>query len=287
MSDITLGAVVISRNDNYGGDLARKFTYTLSALLANFDQVYYVDWNSPTQSLFEEVRLEIPSTGKLHVITITPEMVPLLTENDPDVQFCVEVLARNIGARRLNTDYIISTNSDVMVVSRENIIKNISGADTFDVIARTDIPFSTVTGLPYGSQQLFDYMLAHRALWQFNQHQSGSPLGPQDRWSLISCCGDFQLAHRDIWHNIRGFEENLVYRGYADSNIQRKADFAGYKLNLVRDTLAFHFTHYPDSGSTGGNSARWNTPAAIYDYNGTTNNENWGFADYDFKVEIV
>jgi hypothetical protein len=283
----TLGAVVISRNDNYGGDLIRKFTYTLTSLIANMDEVYYVDWNSPDKTLFEEVRENIPQTGKLKVITITPRMAQFLTKDDPEVQHCVEVLARNIGIRRLSTDYIVSTNSDVMIVSRSNIESNIGGENTFDVIARTDIPFSTVEGLPYGSQALFDYMLMHKDLWSSNQHQSGSPLGPQDRWSLISCCGDFQLAHRNVWGKIRGFEESLTYRGYADSNIQRKADHDGFQLRLVRDTLAYHFTHYPDSGSTGGNSAKWNTPAAIYDYNGTTNNEGWGFSYVDFKEETI
>ncbi len=287
MGNITIGAVVCSRNDNYGGDLQNKFIYTLSALLANMDQVYYVDWNSPDISLFDAVRDDIPKTGKLHVITITPDMAKELTNNDPDVQFCVEVLARNIGVRRLTTDYIVSTNSDVMCVSRQNILDNITSENTFDVIARTDIPFSTVSSMPYGSQELFDYMLNNRHMWSSNQHQAGSPLGESDRWSLISCCGDFQLAHRNIWHTIKGFEESLVYRGYADSNIQRKADYAGYGLRLVRDTLAYHFTHYPDSGSTGGNSARWNTPAAIYDYNGTLNTDDWGFANMAFKEEVI
>ena len=30
----------------------------------------------------------------------------------------------------------------------------------------------------------------------------------QDKRILINCCGDFQIAHRDLWFTIKGFNEN-------------------------------------------------------------------------------
>jgi hypothetical protein len=40
-----ISAVTIGRNDNYGGFLAERFTYSLNSMLSTFDEVIYVDWN--------------------------------------------------------------------------------------------------------------------------------------------------------------------------------------------------------------------------------------------------
>lgn len=282
----SIGAVVISRNDNYGGDLAKKFTYGLCSFIHNTDEVYYIDWNSPGISLFDEVRSAIPKTGKLHVITITPQQAVELTNNDPDVQNCVEVLARNIGIRRLSTAYTIVTNSDIMCLSRDNINDGIIGTDTFHTIARSETDFQEVLPFAPASPELFAHMERHAN--RFTQHQEGSPLGARDPWSLITCPGDFQMAHSDLWRVIRGFDEDLLYRGYTDSNVQRKATYYGFNQALVRSIKAYHFRHYPQTGTSGGNTPRWNDPdIALFNYTGTKNTETWGFSDIQFDEEII
>lgn len=278
----TLGLCVISRNDNYGGDLAKKFTYGLTSFLDFMDEIYYIDWNSPERPLIDEIRANLPQTGKLHVIVVSPELAKELTHNDPDVQNCVEVLARNIGIRRLTTDYIISTNSDIMIVDRANVEGNVQGDNIFHTIARSNIDFNEITQFP-SQAELYSHLKAVRG----HQHGPGSSLGERDKWSLISCPGDFQLAHRNIWHTIKGFDEDLVYRGYTDSNVQRKADYYGFKQMLIYATIALHFNHYPGSGSTGGNTARWNDPSCLFDYQGTKNGEDWGFNNIDFQEETL
>lgn len=278
----SLGCVVVSRNDNYGGDLAKKLTYGLTSFIEFLDEVYYIDWNSPGQPLIEEIRKDLPHQGKLHVIVVPPALASELTRFDPDVQNCVEVLARNIGIRRLTSDYIISTNSDIMIVDRANIEGNIQGDTVFHTIARSNIDFNEITQFP-SKTELYSYLKAARG----HQHAPGSPLGGKDKWSLISCPGDFQLAHRDIWHKIRGFDEDLVYRGYTDSNVQRKADYYGFKQMLIYAVIALHFSHYPGSGSTGGNTVKWNDPSCLFDYQGTKNGEDWGFSNIDFQEKII
>ncbi len=282
---MTIGAVVVSRNDNYTGDLALKFTYSLNALLAVMDEVYYIDWNSPGDvPLIDAIRHDIPHTGKLHSIVVTQAHAAALTHYDPDVQLCCEVLARNIGIRRLSTDYIVSTNSDVMPVSQKNIFSGVTHDDTFYTVAKTNIDFQYITGtlLMPGSTALLQWAQQYKYL--------GTQYGEwhNDPWSLISGCGDFQTAHRDIWYAIKGFEETMIYRWYMDSNVQRKADFYGYKQVLLRDVLAFHFNHYPGTGAGGGSTPRTNDAhAAMGGFTGTTNTDTWGFADSTFAEEII
>ena len=80
-----ISAVIVSRNDNYGGHLNERATYCLNSAIETFDEVIYVDWNS------EDFK------GNLKHIVITPEVAKILTNNDPHAQVCCEVLGRNIG----------------------------------------------------------------------------------------------------------------------------------------------------------------------------------------------
>ena len=43
-------AVIVSRNDNYGGNLIERSTYCINSSIETYDEVIYVDWNSPTHS---------------------------------------------------------------------------------------------------------------------------------------------------------------------------------------------------------------------------------------------
>jgi hypothetical protein len=283
----TIGACVISRNDGYGGDQPRKFLYCLHGLLAACDEVIYVDWNSPGDiSLLDLVRDKLPLTGKLRHIQISQEMAGLLTDHSIDVQLCVEVLARNIGLRRLTTDYRIACNGDILCGSRRSIEEGIIDGRTFHCVARREARFQDIVrqGEP-GSAALHQWL--HEHVSEFPQHASGSPLGERDEWSLITCPGDFQLAHRDVWHGIRGFEESLIMRGYTDSNVQKKAALAGLGLELVRNIAAFHFGHYPNTGASGGSTnSGWNdADKALWNFERTTNPETWGFSQMRFLEE--
>ena len=284
----TIGAVVISRNDGYGGDQPLKALYALTSMIQAMDEVVYVDWNSPDDvSLIQVIRDRLPHTGKLKHIQVTRAMHDELTNRSPDVQNCVEVLARNVGIRRLNTDYIVSANCDIMCLDRKSIEDGIIDRQTFHVVARRETPFPQVCsfGEP-GTEQLLAEMRARTN--HYGQHLDGSPLGASDPWSLITCPGDFQLAHHDVWEVVKGFEERLVMRGYSDSNVQRKAAFYGFDLRLVRNIPVFHFGHYPDTGACGGNTLGWNDrAAALENFHGTTNPMTWGFIDREFKEEVL
>ena len=288
---MTLGAVVITRNDNYGGDLITKLFYNLSCLINSMEEVYLIDWNSPDNiSTFKILKYMLPRTGKLHHIQIPQEKVKELTNQYSITQNCVEVLARNIGIRRLSTDYKIAINADVISLNRESIDQGIIDSETFHVVARKEMNFyhaMSCETIP-GAQRFYDEM--HSKKHVFNQHGDGSPL-PDDTWSLITNCGDFQMAHTKIWDAIKGYEESLVLPGYADSNIQKKASLAGFKLALIRNIPIFHCVHYPNSGSSGGTIAGvtpWNDMnSSLMNFIQTTNKDTWGFSDIEFKEDVI
>ena len=135
-----LSAIVVARNDNYGGNLNDRATYCLNSLIDTFDEVILVDWNSPNnRPLLWDIDSNINFRGNLKHIVITPEIASMLTNNDPHAQVCNEVLGRNIGIRRATGDYIVSTNIDVIAPRRDQLeqtIQNELNDDTFYTISR-------------------------------------------------------------------------------------------------------------------------------------------------------
>ena len=61
-----------------------------------------------------------------------------------------------------------------------------------------------------------------------------------DPWSLVICCGDYQVAHRDLWHKMRGFEESMIYRNFADTNLMKKGSIYG-KISKLKLPI-FHLS---------------------------------------------
>ena len=106
---------------------------------------------------------------------------------------------------------------------------------------------------------------------------------PGDKYSLVSGCGDFQIAHKDLWFTIRGFEERLYKRGCADTNVQRKAVVFGYNIEVDWSIPVWHIEHGGGMGGRGGK----NDPFLAVFMEETLNKEDWGFSNYPLEVNTL
>jgi hypothetical protein len=280
------GAVICARNDNYGYFLTERAVYCLGSMLAYLDEVIYIDWNTKNNkpTLIEEIVDYLPADSdksKLKWIKITPEQVSKWTNNDPDVPAVCDVLARNIGLRRLKSDFLISTNIDIVCPQRFHIEK-FTDPNTFYTAGKRSISmFDLFTiGQPH---QRFEYITGLERVENNYGQQPVVQVCPEDNCSLVSGCGDWQVAHRDVWNTIRGFEERLNKRGYADSNVQRKAQIYGYKAIVEWSVPVWHIGH---TGGMSGGGAMNDMNLAIF-MNETTNPDTWGFSDVDLKIHSL
>jgi hypothetical protein len=280
----TVSAVIVSRNDNYGGNLYARALACLNAMVQAFDEVVYVDWNSPGRSLIEEVRLELTKTGKLKHICISPDQAKTLVP-DPQAQDCCEVMGRNIGIRRAKSDFIASTNIDI-IPSPVGTLDKLE--DKFYVAPRRDID----NWQPLVSRGSF---MSDRHPWKsylglVNELQtmnlSRKPRA-DDGHSVVVCCGDFQMAPKKVWHQIRGFEETMVYRAFADTNVCIKAKQAGFEPTFF-DYDLFHLNHY-DAGYQRMHQVKPLNDKQRYveNFKQTSNSELWGCSTIDFPVEVI
>jgi hypothetical protein len=290
-----LGVIVVNRNDGYK-DYERGIIH-FKSMLETFDEVNYIDWNSPNGSYLWDIADQIPATGRIRHYVFTPEIVSQLIPY-PDASKCNETLSRNIALRRSSADWIVSTSLDIIPPSREDLEAAINQLDknTFYTLSRRELALALVE--KHGIQNWKD--LREEAIRTIPERHFPAGVTPNDRYSLINCCGDFQLAHRDIWHGVRGFEENMIYGCFSDTNVQKKAVLNGFGLKDIYSPATFHIEHKPYSidekgqrvQSTGFHTA--STPVANNDlwrfvefFTETENTEDWGLANVEIEFEII
>jgi hypothetical protein len=291
-----LSAVVIGRNDNYGGRLNERATYCLNTLLDTFDEVVYVDWNSSGKPLTDEISITV-NPERLKVIVVpAAKCQELLGEKYATAQKCCAVYARNIGVRRATGDVIVSTNIDIIPPRREYLdvlLKEHLGPNDLITVTRTDVnidqlhDFFNQNGKSY--QKLRDFMPVFYGVNSIH-HKIMSPILEVNKQifdmaakqnkaveaaSVICAPGDFQIAHRTTYYTIKGFDEALYKRGCDDTNLQFKVIMAGGTVKGTTFPPVYHINHLRNDEAT--------TPSndgVVF----RENPETWGFSDIDFSL---
>lgn len=285
----------MNRNDGYK-DFKRGVT-VFRSMLETFDEINYVDWNSPKGSFLWEIKDQIPQTGKIKHYVIPPSIVDLIIK-DPKASKCNQSLSRNIAIRRSEADWIVSTNIDVIPPSREELEQfiNEGNKDTFYTISRREAPLNIFD--KYKAEEWKDF---YKELCNtVPERAMGARVTPNDIYSIINSCGDFQVAHKDLWHKIKGFEESMIYALFEDSNVQKKAVLNGFGLKAALSPPLFHIEHAPYSTDETGQrmvSETFNNETAVNANNNpityidnfteTGNSEDWGLNNIKLECEII
>ena len=289
-----IASVVVNRNDGYK-DFERGLIHFKSMVRA-FDEVNYVDWNSPNGSFIWEIEDKLPKKGKIKHYCIPSNVVSQIIF-DANAQKCNESLSRNIAIRRSDADWIVSTNLDVIPPTKQELKKLIKKLDknTFYTISRREAPKDII----YNSKT--ENRLREN-LSNIPARHFPAKVTPNDKYSLINCCGDFQIAHRDVWNKIKGFEEEMIYACFVDTNVQKKAVLNDYNLKVLYEPALYHMEHgayftkadgtrVQDEENTGAYKGETNAYNDAFkwveNFQSTRNMDNWGLRDVDIEVETI
>jgi len=289
-----IASVVVNRNDGYK-DFERGLIHFRSMVRA-FDEVNYVDWNSPNGSFIWEIEDKLPKKGKIKHYCIPSNVVSQIIF-DANAQKCNESLSRNIAIRRSDADWIVSTNLDVIPPTKQELKRLIKklNKNTFYTISRREAPKDII----YSSKT--ENRLREK-LANIPARHFPARVTPNDNYSLINCCGDFQIAHRDVWNKIKGFEEEMIYACFVDSNIQKKAVLNDYNLEVLYEPALYHMEHgayftkadgtrVQDEENTGAYKGETNAYNDAFkwveNFQSTRNMDNWGLKDVDIEVETI
>lgn len=270
-----ISVVMTTRNDNYGGHMFDSLRFNLRIMSLNFDEVILVDFGSKEPINTILLNEKFTSTRKnVRLINIPREWV--LANLYADDNFFNDILGRNIGLRRATNEYLASSNVDIVPAALSEFDFNQTNDRTFCTANKFHIELSLLQSLEkmMTDKEIQEYLIKH-------QHEYyREPLFHRDPWSKVSGCGDFQFGHRDLWFHpgVRGFEESLRYWGYGDTNLQKKIEMAGYTVIAAPFFPIFHIDHARREGN------RMNDEqSSIWDFNETSNSEDWGLANEVFE----
>jgi FkbM family methyltransferase len=285
--------IVFGRNDGYKEN--ERFVIHINTMLETFDEVVYIDWNSTTHSLLYDVLDQINHTGRLKHIIIPPEYAKLMTMNDDKAQVCNTVLAFNIGIRRTDAEWITLSTTDIIPPLKETLDNFISTANKNSMysFSRRDIEYN-------------DVVANLNNLDEYRQHldETTEPryfpaqVTPNDKYSIFNCCGDFQLATKNLWYKIRGYEEPMLYACFVDTNAQKKAVLYGFGLTPVYDVPLYHMSHkgMENDGSSPSKQVyndAWDWVETFDKYLDhdhimySRNADTWGFSNIEIEFEII
>lgn len=284
--------ITFSRNDGYKEK--ERFAIHLRTLLDTFDEVNYVDWNSPTKSFLYEVLDMIPKTGRLKHFVIPPSIHQMYVDQIPDFPKCFVPIAFNLALKRTDADWVVATTTDNIPPFKEelnNLINNSDG-NTFYTISRREIEYSDALENINNIQKYREHLQKTTEPRYFP-----TKVTPNDNYSLINCCGDFQLAPKTIWHKIKGFEENMFYNCFVDTNVQKKAVLAGCKIEAIYDIPVYHMSHdniLPQASTTKIHAVADKKPPRYNDayewvewFNESQNTEDWGLGNVEIEYETI
>ena len=275
-----LSIVVTGRHDNYGGDFNERF---FTALRFNYErlaergvtcEVILAEWNPmsdrPTFSeLLVEEFSDLPE-DVLRPFVVAPEYHAAFTQN-PRLGY-LEYVAKNVGIRRASSPLVLVTNTDVFI-----------GREAVDTIATERITPGTI----YRAARYDLKMGADRSniAWDALEEPANHVRRPVLQPPLFTGgSGDFVLADRHTFNNLRGFNEVYrVARAGVDVNFLVKAHRAGvpiadiggpvYHVNHVGSFRISKSLHAEDrSNTTWGH--RWHCRDVVYN-----NPDGWGLVD--------
>jgi FkbM family methyltransferase len=291
--------VVFGRNDGYKEQ--ERFIIHINTMLETFDEVVYIDWNSPTHSFLYDVMDKIHHTGRLKHIVIPPEYANMMTMNDEKAQVCTTVLIQNIGIRRTDAEWIVLSTTDVIPPKKEvlNEFINKANKNNFYTFSRRDIEYNDVL-------DNLDTLDEYRKHLDETTEPRYFPtkVTPNDNYSIFNCCGDFQLATKNLWYKIRGFEEMMMYSCFPDTNAQKKAVLYGFGLVPVYDIPLYHMSHkgmendgsspskqfYNDPYDWVENFNKYLDPLNSHIgglYMISRNADTWGFSNIEIESEVI
>jgi len=275
------------RNDGWKED--ERILVCLTSMVETFDEVWFCDWNSPSKEgpILWKLKDQLPKTGKIRHFVIPESVVEVLTSTCPDISPYAFILAQNLLIKRCKADWIVSTAMDIIAPKKEYFNNFISTADknTFYTLARRDIEYSGLEQIGFDKWREFRDNLdatSKPTYWP-------AKVTPNDNYSLINCCGDFQLAHRNVWHDVKGFEEQMTYACFNDTNVQKKAVLNGCNLEAIFDIPLYHLSHKGMGNDKSSPSKQKYNDAWkwVEFFTESENDENWGLGNTEIEFEII
>ena len=274
-----LSIVVVSRNDDHGGNLLRRMQLFVTGLLEQArrhnlnSELVIVEWNLPPDRPRLAQALKWPKEAgpcSVRIIEVPPEIHRRFKHSDKLPLF--QMIGKNVGIRRALGRFVLATNCDILF-SDEIINFFASGQVTTGHMYRVDrydVPSDIPDGVSIDEQLAYCRQnilrINSRGGTRILKNGDSSPkllrkqlfslayrtkqwLRHEERALYTNACGDFTLMAREHWVAVHGYPELEMYSLYIDGLTCYAAHYAGAREIILRDPMRiYHIEHSAGSG---------------------------------------
>ena len=263
VASVRLSFVAVGRNDNYGGDFLARYQCFLHQLCRQLGarspsfEIITVEWNPMPgrASLCDLTGLrELPDNVALRFIEV-PRSVHETFENSERIPV-FEYIAKNVGIRRAEGDFVLATNPDILFSDPlidflcEEILDGAGfyRADRLDFVGAVD-----PRNRPDQNLRIAENSVTHAFRYRAEHGPRAGIVSDGELFTHAS--GDFWLAHRSVWNALRGYRE-LTTSAHMDSILCLEAQARGLTQHVLPASMpVFHREH-----SRGDRARRPETP---------------------------
>lgn len=245
-----ISVILYGRNDSYGYNLHKRAAISLNCiseiLTDHDDEIIFVDYNTPDdfptfpEAIFDT--LTEKTINKLRILRVRPDDHESLFGSKTHLK-TLEPVARNVAVRRSNKNnkWILSTNTDMIFVPRNNVSLTDTVRDIPEGIyctARFEIPESIWETY----DRLDPKSIIEKTKINGEELHLNEVINSHE-WILYDGPGDFQLIQRKDVFAINGFDEKMLLGWHVDSNISKRLFL---KYGSIRDALPLVFGYHCD-----------------------------------------
>jgi hypothetical protein len=281
-SDLLLSLVVCGKNDHYQGNfifrLASSLNFGAKQLekLGKLDKVEWIvtDWSSD-EPLSSALELNEAARKVCRFLYVPKEITKSLY---PDGKFAASV-ALNAGLRRARGEFCAMYDADSLLpaFSFESLFRLLEGKTVVDpknnffFLNRHQIPWEVVQQ-KHNEESWERYLLLHGG--GLTADASGFGLGS---------AGSGHMAHRNLWKQLQGYDEQLTDYGWGDIELCLRATQEVPMINLAGlGVHAYHMEHWPRNRRTQNHRA---SNCFIINSSVTVNDGNWGLGKYEIPFQ--
>ena len=277
MENPFLSFVVTARNDNYGGNWTNRINAFIKVLAHQAQrtklacELIFVEYNPPKDKKNMYAELVVPTNQYFSTrFIVVPEKFHATLPRSNEVTVC-EFIGKNIGIRRAKGTYIIATNPDVIYSDElfDFFASNKLADNLFYRINRRDSSIDFVEP-QLDAQQIISKVTSNVVKIFFNKQTQyvsyktwlSDFIHGRTKKLFFQCplfnkiiaiktnneilhenaAGDFLLMHRNLWEQVRGYDQVTVGSGILDSYIMYMLYCKGYRQQIIPYPI-FHLYH--------------------------------------------
>lgn len=276
-----ISIVVVSRNDNHGGDMLKRMRIFTKGLLFQCKkfkiktELVFVEWNPDENKPKLHEVLPLPEQQdflKIRYIRV-PNAIHNQLKHAADIPL-FQMIGKNVGIRRSKADFIICTNVDLLF--SDELMKKIKSpldehkiyrANRCDIPKNIDESISVEQQLSYAQSNILQRLGKHHLypeivntsskLYHLPFYGYLKSLNKKLKRLLnketfeefiaridTDACGDFTMMHRKGWQKIRGYYELEAYSIHLDSIAVIQAVISGLEQKIFPYTsCTYHISH--------------------------------------------